>query len=187
MTTPRSAGRPKAISREMLEEAACELFLERGYGATSVADITRRAGVSRASFFNYVDSKSGLLWAAVDDVIAEVEGMLAGVGAEPRALRDVLTDAAELMQPGVAVLAIANADAMGVTSELVLTGAGRQARLAQILAEALRGAGREALEADVVARAHAGAFFAALESWAQGDPGAQPFGDALERALAVLG
>lgn len=186
MSTPRSAGRPKAISREMLEEAACELFLEQGYDATSVADITRRAGVSRATFFNYVDSKSGLLWAAVDDVIAEVESMLTGVGADVPALRDVLTDAARLMHPGVAVLAIANADAMGVADELVLTGAGRQARLAQILAEALRGGGRQALDADVVARAHAGAFFAALESWAQGDPGTRPFGAELERAFGFL-
>ena len=38
-TEPR-AGRPKASSRETLAEAACELFLEQGFEATSIADIT---------------------------------------------------------------------------------------------------------------------------------------------------
>ena len=42
-------GRPKAISREMLAEAACELFLEQGYEQTSVSDIARRAGIARSS------------------------------------------------------------------------------------------------------------------------------------------
>lgn len=46
-----------------------KLFLERGYDATSVADITSRAGVSRSTFFNYVESKSDLLWARFDDAV----------------------------------------------------------------------------------------------------------------------
>ncbi len=54
----------------MLEEAASELFLERGYAATSVADITQRAGVSRSTFFNYVETKSDLLWSAFDEAAA---------------------------------------------------------------------------------------------------------------------
>ena len=55
MTSDSRAGRPRASSREVLAEAACELFLEKGYDATSVADITTRAGVSRSSFFNLLD------------------------------------------------------------------------------------------------------------------------------------
>ena len=66
MTSTSRAGRPKASSRETLAEAACELFLERGYDATSVADITQRAGVSRSSFFNYFSSKSDVLWSGLD-------------------------------------------------------------------------------------------------------------------------
>src|SRR5690625_1473962 len=147
MNIPRSVGRPRAISREMLEEAACELFLEQGYERTSVADITRRAGVSRATFFNYVDSKAGRLWASVGDAVAAVEQVLAGVQAAPAEVRTALVQVAGSMLPGVAVLAIANAQAMGVTEELVHTGAARQARLALVLAESYRAAGREPLEA----------------------------------------
>ena len=69
MSSTSRAGRPKASSRETLAEAACELFLERGYDATSVADITQRAGVSRSSFFNYFSSKSDVLWSGLDDRI----------------------------------------------------------------------------------------------------------------------
>ena len=71
MSSPGRAGRPKASSRETLAEAACELFLERGYDATSVADITQRAGVSRSSFFNYFASKSDVLWSGVDERIGQ--------------------------------------------------------------------------------------------------------------------
>src|SRR5690625_7798635 len=107
MTTPRSAGRPKAISREMLEEAACELFLERGYADTSVVDITQRAGVSRATFFNYVDSKSDLLWASGDDAIAGIArtlgyGANAGTGGAAEAVRRGVRDAAETRARGAA-------------------------------------------------------------------------------------
>ncbi len=191
MTTPRSAGRPKAISREMLEEAACELFLERGYADTSVVDITQRAGVSRATFFNYVDSKSDLLWASVDDAIAGIARTLGyganeGPGGGAEAVREVLLEAADTLAPGVAVLAIANAEAMGVVAELVLTGAQRQARLARTIAEHFRRSGEDGLRADVLSRAYAGAFFAALEAWAKETPGSKPFSASVRDALEVL-
>ena len=85
----RRVGRPPAASREILEEAACELFLEQGYAATSVADITQRAGVSRATFFNYIPTKSDLLWTSVDDALdtlaAELERAIEPVEGEPGA------------------------------------------------------------------------------------------------------
>ncbi len=67
MTPEPRSGRPRASSREVLSEAACELFLEQGYDATSVSDITRRAGVSRSSFFNYFSAKSDVLWSGYDE------------------------------------------------------------------------------------------------------------------------
>lgn len=77
MREGRRAGRPRAASREILEEAACELFLEQGYAETSVADITQRAGVSRNTFFNYIGSKSDLLWTSVDDAVEQLAAQLA--------------------------------------------------------------------------------------------------------------
>ncbi|WP_370460092.1 TetR/AcrR family transcriptional regulator [Pseudactinotalea sp. HY158] len=80
MRQRQRAGRPRASSREILEEAACELFLEQGYAATSVADITARAGVSRATFFNYVPTKSDLLWTSIDEAFESLAAELEGAG-----------------------------------------------------------------------------------------------------------
>ncbi len=72
----------------MLSEAACELFLEQGYDATSVSDITRRAGVSRSSFFNYFSAKSDVLWsgfdARVDAAVADLRDGGTPRGCSPR-------------------------------------------------------------------------------------------------------
>jgi len=187
----RGAGRPRAISRTMLEEAACELFLERGYPGTSVADITTRAGVSRATFFNYVTSKSDLLWAGVDDAIDDAAARLHPSG-EPAAvgtheLVRLVVEVAGDLAPGVAVLAFANAEAMDIHDELRTTGAQRQARLAGIARKPLRIGGLGPLEADVWSRACAGAVFAALESWALETPGARAFAEPLKEAFRALG
>ena len=64
-----SRGRPRTSSRAALEEAALELFLEQGYTPTTIDQITSRAGVSRATFFNYFSSKADLLWVEVDDAL----------------------------------------------------------------------------------------------------------------------
>ena len=60
------SGRPRSSSRGMIAEAAAELFLEQTYTGTTVDDIARRSGVSRATFFNYFGSNSDLLLLEVD-------------------------------------------------------------------------------------------------------------------------
>ncbi|MGB3376768.1 MAG: helix-turn-helix domain-containing protein, partial [Microbacterium sp.] len=92
MASETRAGRPRASSRETLAEAACELFLEQGYDDTSIVDITRRAGVSRSSFFNYFSSKSDVLWSGLDARIAVASVALAALGtdADGRSVRAAL-------------------------------------------------------------------------------------------------
>jgi AcrR family transcriptional regulator len=70
-----------------IAEAATELFLERGFAETTIADITQRAGVSRSSFFNYFSSKSDVLWAALDDAIHSAVAALRAGAAPSAALR----------------------------------------------------------------------------------------------------
>jgi len=186
----RRAGRPRAISREMLEEAACELFLEQGYPNTSVIDITTRAGVSRATFFNYVNSKADLLWAGIDDAIDAVGARL-WPGGEPQGVglvetTELLVSLTGNLTPGVAVLAIANAEAMQVSEELRLSGAQRQAHVADLLRKPLRVGVSSSLQADVWARALAGALFAALHAWAHEAPGFRPFAETLKEAFDLL-
>lgn len=77
----RSVGRPRRSSREMLEDAAAELFLEQGYPGTSIEHITQRAGVSRNTFFNYFSAKADLLWVDLDATLAAIVPAIADASA----------------------------------------------------------------------------------------------------------
>ncbi|MET7282972.1 TetR family transcriptional regulator C-terminal domain-containing protein [Kribbella sp. NPDC005582] len=46
--------------REEILESGVELFLERGFNAAAVKDITDRAGVPKGSFYNHFESKEAL-------------------------------------------------------------------------------------------------------------------------------
>ena len=120
VTAPVAAGRPRASSREVLAEAACELFLEQGYEATTIAEITRRAGVSRSSFFNYFSSKGDLLWSSLDAQIVMLEAALRDdETADATATLTRSIDAlGHALAPDSLVLALANATAMGIDDEL---------------------------------------------------------------------
>jgi AcrR family transcriptional regulator len=53
---------PKKLrQRQEIVEKALELFRKRGYDQTRVSDITERAGISDATFFNYFPSKDLVL------------------------------------------------------------------------------------------------------------------------------
>src|SRR5262249_49885884 len=58
-------GRWEPNARERLQEAAMELYGERGYDRTTVADIAARAGLTERTFFRYfVDKREVLFWGA---------------------------------------------------------------------------------------------------------------------------
>jgi AcrR family transcriptional regulator len=50
----------KAATQEAILAAATELFMERGYEGTTVADVAERASVSRATVFWHFSDKGGL-------------------------------------------------------------------------------------------------------------------------------
>ena len=56
----RKAARPGEI-----EAAALSLFVERGYAATKLDDVARRAGVTKGTMYLYFDSKDALFKAVV--------------------------------------------------------------------------------------------------------------------------
>lgn len=193
MTTSRRAGRPRSASRDLLEEAACELFLEQGYAATSVADITSRAGVSRSTFFNYVDAKSDLLWARFDDAVAQLQTRLAAVREGDRAgtgwseaLAGVRDLAAHLPPENVA-LAFSQSAAMGLGEDLERAQARRLLAVRDAVAHHLLARGSAQLPARVAAAALAGALLAAVQEWSRAGAGRHELPRVLERALEALG
>lgn len=79
--TPRTE-RGRRTHQALLDAAVTE-FGERGFHATGITEITRRAGVALGSFYTYFDSKEAIFRAAVEHLS---DGLRAFVG--PR-LKDV--------------------------------------------------------------------------------------------------
>lgn len=169
MTKQTRAGRPRVSSRETLSEAACELFLERGYEATSIIDITQRAGVSRSSFFNYFASKSDVLWSGLDTRIDDALSALAALNADAggEEVRDILKRVVIDFAPDPLALALRNADAMGLEDELVRDTGLRHARLAAGVADVARRNGVSTITADILGAAYAAGLLSALRVWAE--------------------
>jgi AcrR family transcriptional regulator len=64
---PRKAKlRPDEPGREKIFDAARALFGERGYEATSIAEIGERAGISKSVLYHYFGSKAGLYRALLE-------------------------------------------------------------------------------------------------------------------------
>lgn len=55
--------------RERLLEAAIRVVAEKGYAATTVADLTREAGVSRTTFYEHFEDKGACFLAAYDNAV----------------------------------------------------------------------------------------------------------------------
>ncbi|TCR90932.1 TetR family transcriptional regulator [Rhizobium sp. BK376] len=72
--------RKRRQTRERIEQAAMRLFLERGFEATTIEDITEAADVSKRSFFDYFPSKEEVVFAWQD---AFADGLAAAISARP--------------------------------------------------------------------------------------------------------
>jgi AcrR family transcriptional regulator len=86
---PRRANvRPDEPGREKVLEAGLELFGERGYHATSIAEIGARAGIAKSVLYHYFGSKAGLYEAIAEahtgDLVHQVREALPEDPAAPR-------------------------------------------------------------------------------------------------------
>lgn len=180
-----TAGRPRASSRDTIEEAAAELFLEQSYAGTTIEEITRRAGVSRATFFNYFGSKGDLLWIDADHAVERLEECLSG----GIPLLDAIRTVAREVGPERVPLAVTQSDVMGTGEELVASGLARVARLVGLIRTAFGlevGGDRRSLAVNVRANALAGAIVAAWGSWIVGGVGRSALADYVDEALALV-
>ena len=59
-------------TRQAIEEAARNLFAQRGFHGTTLADITSAAGKSTAVFYRYFTDKEDLLAALAEDLLGDV-------------------------------------------------------------------------------------------------------------------
>jgi TetR/AcrR family transcriptional regulator of autoinduction and epiphytic fitness len=87
-------GRPRQMledeRRSRLISAAAELFLRKGYHATTVEDVARCAGMSKKTVYQVFSGKSGLFDALLTDWFAPYT---IPIDSDGRSLEDVLIDA----------------------------------------------------------------------------------------------
>ncbi len=72
----RRTRRTAADAREAIREAAVELFVAGGYGATSLEDIARQVGLTRQAALYHFRTKEDLLRSVVDPYLDEVTALL---------------------------------------------------------------------------------------------------------------
>src|SRR2546427_1837131 len=77
VTQPKRRAKPRWQRRKdarpaELVAAALEVFVEKGFAATKLADVARRAGVTKGTVYLYFDSKEALFKAVVRETIVPV-------------------------------------------------------------------------------------------------------------------
>ena len=160
-------GRWEPNARGRLERAALELYLERGFEQTTVADIARRAGLTERTFFRHFADKREVLFsgaaalqellvrtvAGAPDSLAPIDAVAAGLDAAAA----VLQQRREFAQSRQSIIA-ANPELQ--ERELI-----KLASLAVATAAALRQRGITEPTATLAAEAGIAVFRVAFERW----------------------
>jgi AcrR family transcriptional regulator len=178
----------KQQTRAALVAAAAQLFAEKGYDKTTVADIAAAAGVSTRTFFSYFRAKEDVLFAGTDQrlrAIAEAFDAIqtsSPLAAVRQILEQVLAASDDLSSPNRLAIMLAR-------PELQAQALHRLIAAHRLIAERLRHAFPDGLD-DTLSRAMAGALVGALVGAVLGgiEQGDSPQGlrERMRRALALL-
>jgi AcrR family transcriptional regulator len=168
-------------------QAAFELYSERGFEQTTVAEIARRAGLTERTFFRHFADKREVLFAGAD----ELQRLLVSTVAEaPESAAPIDAAAEGLMAAGAAIQqggdlprerqAIIAASVELQERELI-----KLASLASALADALRARGVGDPAASLTAEAGIAVFRIAFERWIT-DTDGQDLPGLIRESLAEL-
>ena len=154
-------------ARGRLEQAALELFAERGFEHTTVEDIATRAGLTKRTFFRYFSDKREVLFGGGDEFKQRFVDALAGAPASAAPIEAIaisletvasaFRDRHQFARQRQAVIA-ANAELQ--ERELV-----KLASVAAALAATLRERGVDEPDASVIAETAVAVFRIAFERW----------------------
>jgi AcrR family transcriptional regulator len=173
-------------SPKRLQAAALELFAERGFDRTTVADIAERAGVTERTFFRHFDDKREALFVGSELLVDAMRGAVAAAppdAAPIEAVGAALAAAADLLDADPARARRRHA-VIAASAELRERELVKLATLAAALAEALRRRGVAASPATIAAEAGIAAFRIGFERWVTGGEARLP--DVLDAVLAEL-
>ncbi|PZE56898.1 TetR family transcriptional regulator [Curtobacterium sp. MCLR17_044] len=174
-------------ARGRLERAAFELFAEQGYQATTVPQITERAGLTTRTFFRYFADKREVIFAGdeIPDLArAAIQGAPAGIDPLDIVVHGLRTVADERFE--------GRHGEVGSVRRLVLSESSlreRDARKRADLTDAVREAfvdrGLDPSEAAVIAETTVMLFHLALEAWLTG-PSERRMADVVDEQLSAL-
>lgn len=177
----------KPNARGRLEQAALELYVERGFEQTTVAEIAKRAGLTERTFFrHFADKREVLFWGAgalQELVVRTVAGApdsatpIDAIAAALEAIGTLLQERRDGARQRQAVIA-ANA-------ELQERELKKLAALATAMAEALRGRGVTEPSASLAAEAGVAVFRIAFARWID-DTSPHTFSQLIRESLDTL-
>ena len=160
-------GRWEPNARGRLERAALELYVERGFEQTTVAEIAERAGLTERTFFRYFADKREVLFAGAGTLRELMVGALA---AAPESAAPI--DAVAAALEAASALLQERRDYSRQRQAVIAANAGLQEReliklasLASALAEALRQRGVTEPAASLTAEAGIAVFKIAFRRW----------------------
>lgn len=64
------------MTRQLILDTALQMFVERGYFATSVHDIRKHAGLSVGAIYHHFGTKEALARALYEDLVARMDGLI---------------------------------------------------------------------------------------------------------------
>jgi AcrR family transcriptional regulator len=175
-------------ARERLETAALDLFAENGYEETTVAQITDRAGLNRATFFRHFADKREVLFGGEDALAGLFADAIRGAPAEATltgCLHAALAAAGVAMTPQLRAAAARRRLVVAANSELQERGLLKHARITRAITAALRQRGTDELTARLGAELGMLAFSVAFERWINAE-GHEPFPAFADAALSDL-
>ncbi|MBT1544383.1 TetR family transcriptional regulator [Curtobacterium aurantiacum] len=174
-------------ARGRLERAAFELFAEQGYQATTVPQITARAGLTTRTFFRYFADKREVIFAGAeipDLARTAIEGAPAGIDPLDIVMHGLRTVADERFE--------GRHGEVGSVRRLVLSesslrerDARKRADLTDAVREAFVSRGLDPSEAAVIAETTVMLFHLALEAWLTG-PAERRMADVVDEQLSAL-
>jgi AcrR family transcriptional regulator len=180
-------GRWEPNARGRLEQAALELFGERGFEQTTVEDIAKRAGLTKRTFFRHFSDKREVLFGGGDELKELFVRSLAAApaSAAPMDAIAVSLEAAGAELQGRAEFARQRQAVIAANAELQERELVKLASIADALADTLRRRGVEEPAASLTAEAAIAVFRIAFERWvAAGDERDLP--ELIRESMAAL-
>lgn len=82
----------KLLAKQTIMETAIEQFVQRGFQATSIADIMKAAHMGLGTFYNYFESKDQLLHYLLDNLAVQLQQRLQHLTEEQRSKAEILRE-----------------------------------------------------------------------------------------------